>query len=190
MAAAMNEGLPGKVRRFIIVQTFKGHSIGVPISTYGDQGTKKNGCHPEVHAMIYTNPKPDYLQGEMPLPNPEIRMAQSGRDTLAIASRINYTKRYTIEHNLSVCFIGRIAKESSDDFWMTFNTLNTVAPPPQEPADEWDEEEEYNMEDLPRSTRTESAAGGSSRSQRHTTSSSQSGSKGGGKSHKDKKYRN
>ena len=193
---AKNKGLPGKVRRFIIIQTFKGHSIAVPISTYGDQGTTKPGCHPEVHSMIYTNPEPGYLVGEIPLRNPKIRMQSSGPETLAKASRINYAKRYTIEHNLSVCFIGRIARESSDDFWMTLNQVNTALVPPA-PADDDDDDDDFQNPITTGSGGRGPGGGGPSgggsgagRSRHQTSSSSKSGSKSGGKSHKDKRYHN
>lgn len=75
--------------------------------------------------MIYTAPEPDYLPGEAPLPNPKIRVRLHGGERLQRESRVNYGKKYTIEHNFSVAFIGSIAEECSNDFWVSFHTVNS-----------------------------------------------------------------
>ena len=41
----------------------------------------------------------------------------SSKDRLDKASRVNYSKIYTIEHNLKVCFIGQIHKDSEVIFF-------------------------------------------------------------------------
>lgn len=42
-------------------------------------------------------------------------------------SRLNYAKKYTIEHNFQVEFIGSIAPECSDQFWLTLNRIQRGA---------------------------------------------------------------
>lgn len=43
-------------------------------------------------------------------------MAQHRRKQFDVMSRINYAKVYTVEHNVKVCFIGRIHTESKKEF--------------------------------------------------------------------------
>jgi hypothetical protein len=44
-------------------------------------------------------------------------------DELAVSSRINYAKIYTIEHNLKVCFIGTIHADSRAVFFTDFKRV-------------------------------------------------------------------
>ncbi len=41
----------------------------------------------------------------------------SEKEKLAKESRLNYKKPYTIEHNIKVCFIGKIHKDSEPVFF-------------------------------------------------------------------------
>jgi hypothetical protein len=41
----------------------------------------------------------------------------SPRENLSVASRVNYAKIYTIEHNIKVCFIGKIHEQSKAIFF-------------------------------------------------------------------------
>lgn len=83
-----------------------------PILTYGKQGTTKPGLHPEHHGMIYNGESaPPLLPNEKPLAIPAVRMIlQSGRkvEHLDPASRVNYAKIYTVEHNVKCVIIGSI----------------------------------------------------------------------------------
>lgn len=98
-----------------------------PILTYGRQGTGKWGVNPEDHAIIYTGDRPpQQLNGEATLKKAPIKMiSKNPRHKLEPASRINYAKIYTVEHNVKVCFIGWIAEESvrrlMTDFDATWN---------------------------------------------------------------------
>lgn len=77
--------------------------------------------------MIYSSRQPPpYLPGEKErgIIHPKIRMAAVSGELLDDESRVNYAKKYTIEHNFLVSFIGRIHKESVDDFWYSFNYVN------------------------------------------------------------------
>lgn len=97
-----------------------------PILTYHNQGTKKWGVVPDDHAIVYVGDQaPPNLRGENILSKPPIEMIpKSPRHKLEPASRINYAKIYTVEHNVKVCFIGHIAPSSEmqlmrdfDDTW-------------------------------------------------------------------------
>lgn len=57
------------------------------------------------------------------------------RESLDLSSRLNYAKVYTVEHNVKVCFIGRIHSKSENQFVSDFNSINSIdeqthMPPP------------------------------------------------------------
>ena len=95
--------------------------------TYGGQGTAKPGIKPEHHAIIYTSAKPPKeSDGEAKLRKKPIRVIPLDlRHKLAPESRINYSKAYTVEHNVKVCFIGKIHPDFEKiflgDFKRTFD---------------------------------------------------------------------
>lgn len=45
------------------------------------------------------------------------------RHRLDVTSRLNYAKVYTVEHNVKVCFIGKIHKDSYQVFKATFDRI-------------------------------------------------------------------
>lgn len=85
-----------------------------PILTYGGQGTAKPGVKSGHHAIIYsTDSPPSKLSEEPELGNTPIRIeVASPRHTFDPASRLNYAKVYTVEHNVKVCFVGRVHGDS------------------------------------------------------------------------------
>jgi hypothetical protein len=93
-----------------------------PILTYGGQGTKKSGVKPEHHAIIYTGDKPPTeLPGEKRLSNRPIRVVgDTPRDKLFKESRVNYSKVYTIEHDVKVCSVGKIHSDDRAQFFLDF----------------------------------------------------------------------
>lgn len=95
-----------------------------PILTYQRQATNKPGVKREEHAIIYTGDSPpEPLPGESPLEKLPIQMTpKSPREKLDPASRINYAKYYTVEHNVKVKFIGRLAPSSHKTFMMDLDT--------------------------------------------------------------------
>jgi hypothetical protein len=104
-----------------------------PILTYQHQATRKWGVNPDDHAIIYIDKYPaKEVAGEVPLSRGPIKMIpKSPRDKLEAASRINYAKIYTVEHNVKVCFIGEIAEDSLrrlitdfDDTWNKKRQIN------------------------------------------------------------------
>ncbi|KAL2268518.1 hypothetical protein VTJ83DRAFT_3364 [Remersonia thermophila] len=103
------------IRRFIIVRTYQGHSSCVPILTYGRLGCKKRGVKPQYHGIIHQhNKKPSILEGEPVLGVPPIKVRLSERtEKISPESRVNYSKLYSIEHNVRVFFIGSV---DPDDF--------------------------------------------------------------------------
>ncbi|PVH78963.1 hypothetical protein DL98DRAFT_421145, partial [Cadophora sp. DSE1049] len=101
-----------KIRRFVIVKTFAGHSLCLPILTYRGQGTMKRGVHADDHAVIYTDRRagPKLLKGEE-LTKAALRMEPDNEShKLDGKSRVNYAKVYTVEHNIPVQFIGALTR--------------------------------------------------------------------------------
>jgi hypothetical protein len=100
-----------KQRRFVVVDSRKGHSMCLPIMTYGGQGTLKYGVHPEDHAPIYSSKRegPCILEGEAMTHRPIRVDVIDPSHKLDPMSRLNYAKIYTVEHNVKVWFIGQVA---------------------------------------------------------------------------------
>jgi len=96
-----------------------------PILTYNGQGTLKHGVKAEDHAIIYTGAvAPPPLPGENKISHRSVRVENDGaRGNLAPASRVNYSKVYTVEHNVKVWFIGRIHKDSVATFFEDFKLI-------------------------------------------------------------------
>ncbi|CAG8972380.1 hypothetical protein HYALB_00007133 [Hymenoscyphus albidus] len=109
-----------KIRRFIVIRSGRGHSQCVPILTYGFRGLTKPGVQVDEHAIIYTE-YPESVDGESVIAKNAIRMVpKTPQDKLNYASRINYAKIYTIEHNIPVRFIGHIAEECQKQFSLDY----------------------------------------------------------------------
>jgi hypothetical protein len=94
-----------------------------PITTYGHKATTKSGVKLEDHAIVYMDDaKPKRLKDESKLSKDAIQVIRrSPRDKLEPDSRINYAKMYTVEHNVKVLFIGKLAKESEKRFMIDFD---------------------------------------------------------------------
>jgi hypothetical protein len=115
-----------------------------PILTYGHQATKKRGLKPQDHAIIYTDGKsktkqkdseadpispPKEIEGEQKLRKKPIRVVpRTPRDHLDPLSRLNYTKIYTIEYNVKVCFVGTVHKESLNHLKRDYNITHPPLP--------------------------------------------------------------
>lgn len=112
-----------KIRRFVIVAADKTWCQCVPILTYLGQGLGKNGVKPDEHAIIYTSKDPPPLmEGEGAISKGSIQVIpRTPRDKLDPSSRVNYAKVYTVEHNVKVLFIGRIAKGDRVQFNRDFD---------------------------------------------------------------------
>ncbi len=83
-----------------------------PILTYELRGCTKRGVKPKHHGIAYdTRKKPRAVAGE-----PELGFAPIGievdnlGESLAIESRVNYSKLVTVEHNVEVHFLGHVVE--------------------------------------------------------------------------------
>jgi hypothetical protein len=93
-----------------------------PILTYGRRGAKKEGINPEEHAIVYEDTPPAPMTGEARLEKEPIQLhVNTPRDKLQPESRVCYAKIHTVEHNLEVHFIGRLAKASMRTFIKAFD---------------------------------------------------------------------
>ncbi|KAE9376089.1 hypothetical protein N431DRAFT_333382 [Stipitochalara longipes BDJ] len=100
-----------KIRQFIVVSEDKGHSMCIPILTYGSRGVTKDRIHPADHAMIYTSRQ---AKGEEKSRTnwKDARWwkcCEKGPARLEkpkILSYLNLSKTYGVENNLKVCFTG------------------------------------------------------------------------------------
>lgn len=63
-------------------------------------------------------------------------MDTHGNENLLKSSRVNYRKIYTIEHNIKVCFIGKIHKDSEHVFFTEVRRMFEKDDEPEEDADE------------------------------------------------------
>lgn len=110
----------GEIRRFVVVRTKKGatHSICVPISTYQKKGAAKPGLDVDSHAIVWAvwegRQEPGKLPGEEGMTKLPLRMipdrvpGNAQQEDLHPASRINFGKVYTVEHNVRIFGIGWI----------------------------------------------------------------------------------
>jgi hypothetical protein len=96
-----------------------------PIITYGRQGTLKFGVHIEDHAIIYSTKTPNPLRSENTTRlRPSIRVRMDRDEKLDATSRLNYAKLYTVEMNVKLCFIGRVASAYESQVMADFNSVN------------------------------------------------------------------
>ncbi|KAK2045331.1 hypothetical protein LZ31DRAFT_253945 [Colletotrichum somersetense] len=104
-------------RRFVVVANDEGHCTCVPILTYQGKACKKKGVKAHKHGMVYHNKPHRPLQNEPELGFAPVRARLTvDGEKLDKASRVNYSKLVTIEHNVKVFFIGHISPEALDDF--------------------------------------------------------------------------
>jgi hypothetical protein len=99
-----------------------------PILTYGGQATLKKGLHASDHAVIYTGKAPLMKEREK-ITKRAIRMIPiNPKHKLDNASRLNYAKLYTIEHNVKVQFIGAVAPKYEQQVVIDYNATHQPLP--------------------------------------------------------------
>ncbi|KAH8805551.1 hypothetical protein F5884DRAFT_799785 [Xylogone sp. PMI_703] len=127
-ATIFGQNAYSSIRRFVIIDAqHPGHSTCLPVLTYTSRGTTKHGVKPECHSIIYASDKrPHYMKDEdrAALKTPIMVKMDSTRHKLDSASRVNYSKLYTIEHNVKVAFIGRVDKDYMHKFVANYERVN------------------------------------------------------------------
>ncbi len=89
-----------------------------PILTYEGRACTKKGIKADRHGIIFSHGmRPRLVKDEPQLGFDPVRMLiQAEGEKLFDTSRVNYSKLMTIEHNVKVFFIGRIAPNDLDRF--------------------------------------------------------------------------
>jgi hypothetical protein len=106
-----------------------GHSICLPVLTYGGRGTLKPGCIRKSHAIVYSSKsKPEYLDGERKLRIEPVEVTVSQGTEISKASRVNVSKIYTIEHNVKVLGIGKVSPKGLEILAKAYNHLHPPLP--------------------------------------------------------------
>lgn len=112
---------------------------------------------PQDHAIVYIEdgkkPKkgekkkrPTEVEGEVKLLKKPIGIRpETPRDQLNLHSRLNYAKIYTVEHNLKVCFIGSIHKDSVKYFKRDYNATHGQLP--QDPDTQFSDDDKEKEEE-------------------------------------------
>jgi hypothetical protein len=154
--------------RFVVIRPYKHYSICLyvnqslywviqylthyrAIHTYGNKGTTARHARAREHLVIYTGDKqPDLVEGEseVVLERPPIKVTLDPKaEALRPASRLALSKMHTVEHNIPVALIGKIAPRDVERVRQySAEALGVVAPTGGGSLDdlaEEDEEEEY-----------------------------------------------
>ena len=128
LQGSFGERIHSKPVRMVVVQMKpSGYSHCIRINTYGGQGTRKKYNETErlAHAIIHSSTEPpELLEREQRLKKQPIAVDLDAGQTLESASRIHFGKIYTVEHNVKVKPVGRIAKESMPYFTSHFKREN------------------------------------------------------------------
>lgn len=112
------------VQRYIVIKTGHGFCWALPINTYEGLATTKRGLtldEIQAHAIVYsTDHKPSLVMGERTLSKRSIAIDCIDNHRLHYASRLNFAKVVTIEHNMWAMEIGMVAAESRADLMAYF----------------------------------------------------------------------
>ncbi|QDS69654.1 hypothetical protein FKW77_009431 [Venturia effusa] len=106
-----------KIRWFVVVKGGRESYTCLPITTYRGSGCGKRGVVKSQHCIVYSGSKePDPFDEELPSPG-EVPMLSSIQvrprdrsEKMFPASRINFAKIYTVEHNVKVYDFGDVRK--------------------------------------------------------------------------------
>jgi hypothetical protein len=118
-----------KMRRFVVVRKRLHSCLCLAIYTYGGQGTTKSNVRPQDHAVVY-------VQGhEEPAPLPEEQskkgafpiIVEEPTETIVPMSRLDFSRIYTVEHNVKVLKVGRISPEHHERLEKYF--VESIVPP-------------------------------------------------------------
>ncbi|KAI9851744.1 MAG: hypothetical protein M1824_002492 [Vezdaea acicularis] len=113
------------IRRFVVVKERNMCCYCLPICTYGGNGTSRKGMDAKLHAIIYmSGTQPTAVKGEPRINNEPIEVGiYPNEASLKYASRLNYGKLYTIEHNVKMKVVGYVAELSVPKVVRTWERL-------------------------------------------------------------------
>lgn len=110
------------IRRMAVVQQRQGYCVCIPVATYGGQGVSRPGLNaPERkrHAIIYASdmqPYEDESENGMMTKKPIAVDTVNAEQKLDRMSRINFGMPTSVEWNVKVMHVGRIAQNSMANF--------------------------------------------------------------------------
>lgn len=113
------------IRRFVVVIQRRGHSVSVPITSYGSKGLankKLSVAERKAHAIVHdAEKKPMSVPGEGAFAKLPIAVnILAPNETLSQSSRIYYAKPYSIDHNIKVKHIGQVVEGDIDKVTTAF----------------------------------------------------------------------
>ncbi|QDS69658.1 hypothetical protein FKW77_009452 [Venturia effusa] len=146
---SLNREIYAKIRWFVVVKSGEGRYCScLPIQTYGNQGVAKKDVVKRSHAIIYTGKEPAPNENELPGPG-EPAMLQSIRvvsnkriDIMDPMSRVDFSKIYTVEHNVKVYDFGWVHKDSRNMLRHQFQYVWSINQDTEEESDEEPEQSE------------------------------------------------
>jgi hypothetical protein len=102
-----------KFRRFVVLRERLHSCLCLLITTYGGQGATKSGVRAQDHAVIYAEGEqgdliPEQLPGENLVKEPFSVILENPKEMIDPRSRIDFSRIYTVEHNIRVSKLGRI----------------------------------------------------------------------------------
>jgi hypothetical protein len=104
------------IRRMIVVRARHGYCWCVGINTYGRRGIAEkrlSAAEAAAHTIAHDSRETaTYLPGEEAIVKEPIAIDMNPGHTLEAASRLNFAKVFTVEHNVKVMPLGRVARAS------------------------------------------------------------------------------
>lgn len=104
------------IRRMVVVRRRYGYCWCVAINTYsgkGVSGKRRANVEDRSHTIVHDSTKPpQYVAGEKKIVKEPIAVIMTSPETLHVASRLNYAKVHTVEHNVKVMDVGMVHPES------------------------------------------------------------------------------
>ncbi|KAL4938398.1 hypothetical protein BDV06DRAFT_231901 [Aspergillus oleicola] len=107
------------IRRLVVFKDSDQLSLCFAISTYGGQGVAKRGVDPSRHAIIYMRDTRPAMSSQEPRmeKDPLEVVPEDPEQQLDLMSRLNFGRIYTVEHNVPMLPMGRIANGSMAKFF-------------------------------------------------------------------------
>ncbi|KAL5001327.1 hypothetical protein BDV10DRAFT_160449 [Aspergillus recurvatus] len=112
------EPIYSTIRRMVVVRQYEQCSWCFAITTYNGRGVAKRGVDPDKHAIVYMRgTRPALGAGEPRMIKEPLEVSPESPDEhLDSMSRLNFSKIYTVEHNVKVLPIGKISSGSMTRF--------------------------------------------------------------------------
>jgi hypothetical protein len=108
------------IRRMVVVRRRYGYCWCIAINTYNGKGGGNKRISTEEqrsHTIVYDcTKKPQLVAGEKGFNKEPIAVIMTPPETLHVASRLNYAKVHTVEHNVKVMDVGMVHPSSMPYF--------------------------------------------------------------------------